>query len=101
MESALAALREHLVRRNELLRAGSRPVGWRLGVGERERLDGSITVGHSRRCSTRRSPCSPPDVLLPLVRVKRILEVLRAPTDRDPRWEHQRRNLRSLANLPM
>jgi hypothetical protein len=41
------------------------------------------------------------DVLLPLVRVKRILEVLRAPTDRDPRWEHQRRNLRSLANLPM
>jgi homoserine kinase type II len=40
------------------------------------------------------------DVLLPLVRVKRILEVLRAPTDREPRWEHQRRNLRSLTNLP-
>jgi Ser/Thr protein kinase RdoA (MazF antagonist) len=41
------------------------------------------------------------DALLPLVRVKRILEVLRAPTDREPRWEHQRRNLRSLSNLPV
>jgi Ser/Thr protein kinase RdoA (MazF antagonist) len=39
------------------------------------------------------------DLLVPLIRVKRILEVLRAPTDREPRWEHQRRNLRSLANL--
>jgi Ser/Thr protein kinase RdoA (MazF antagonist) len=39
------------------------------------------------------------DLLVPLVRVKRILEVLRAPTDRHPRWEHQRRNLRSLENL--
>ena len=46
MEPALAALREQLARRNELLRAGSRPVGWKLGVGERERLDGSIAVGH-------------------------------------------------------
>jgi Ser/Thr protein kinase RdoA (MazF antagonist) len=39
------------------------------------------------------------DLLVPLVRVKRILEVLRAPTDRHPRWEHQRANLRSLAAL--
>ena len=39
------------------------------------------------------------DLLVGLVRVKRVLEVLRAPTDRDPRWEHQRRNLRSLENL--
>jgi hypothetical protein len=39
------------------------------------------------------------DLLVPLLRVKRILEILRAPTDREPRWEHQRRNLRSLANL--
>jgi homoserine kinase type II len=39
------------------------------------------------------------DLLVPLLRVKRILEVLRAPTDRHPRWEHQRHNLRSLANL--
>ena len=39
------------------------------------------------------------DVLVPLVRVKRILEVLRAPTDRKPRWEHQRHNLQSLEKL--
>jgi Ser/Thr protein kinase RdoA (MazF antagonist) len=39
------------------------------------------------------------DLLIPLVRVKRILEVLRAPTDRHPRWSHQQRNLRSLENL--
>jgi Ser/Thr protein kinase RdoA (MazF antagonist) len=39
------------------------------------------------------------ELLEPLVRVKRILEVLRAPTDRRPRWDHQRRNLRSLARL--
>jgi Ser/Thr protein kinase RdoA (MazF antagonist) len=39
------------------------------------------------------------DLLLPLVRVKLILEVLRAPTDRRPRWEHQRHNLRLLENL--
>jgi Ser/Thr protein kinase RdoA (MazF antagonist) len=35
-------------------------------------------------------------LLEPLIRVKRILEVLRAPTDRHPRWDHQRANLRSL-----
>ena len=38
-------------------------------------------------------------LLIPLVRVKLILEVLRAPTDRHPRWEHQRHNLRLLENL--
>jgi homoserine kinase type II len=38
-------------------------------------------------------------LVVPLVRVKRILEVLRAPTDRHPRWDHQRRNLRSLQKL--
>jgi Ser/Thr protein kinase RdoA (MazF antagonist) len=36
------------------------------------------------------------DLLIPLVKVKAILEVLRAPTDRHPRWEHQRHNLRFL-----
>jgi len=40
------------------------------------------------------------DLLVPLLRVKRILEILQAPTDPEPRWAHQRRNLRSLANLP-
>jgi Ser/Thr protein kinase RdoA (MazF antagonist) len=39
------------------------------------------------------------DLLVPLMRVKRILEVLRAPTDRHPRWQHQRDNLRVLENL--
>jgi Ser/Thr protein kinase RdoA (MazF antagonist) len=40
------------------------------------------------------------DVLLvAFVRVKRILEVLRARTDREPRWSHQRLNLRSLDKL--
>jgi len=39
------------------------------------------------------------DLLVPLARVKRILEVLRAPTDRKPRWEHQRHNLRALERL--
>jgi Ser/Thr protein kinase RdoA (MazF antagonist) len=45
------------------------------------------------------APARDDDLLVPLVRVKRILEVLRAPSDRDPRWEHQRRNLRSLERL--
>jgi hypothetical protein len=39
------------------------------------------------------------DLLVPLIRVKRILEVLRAPTDREPRWDHQRHNLRALEPL--
>jgi 2-keto-4-pentenoate hydratase len=46
MDRALAALREQLVRRDEVLRAGGRRVGWKLGMGERERLDGWIAVGH-------------------------------------------------------
>jgi 2-keto-4-pentenoate hydratase len=46
MERAVAALREQLARRDEVLRAGARRVGWKLGMGERERLDGSIAVGH-------------------------------------------------------
>jgi hypothetical protein len=35
------------------------------------------------------------DLIVPLLRVKRILEVLRAPTDRHPRWEYQLENLRA------
>lgn len=45
------------------------------------------------------APPADDDLLLPLLRVKRILEVLRAPTDREPRWELQERNLRSLTRL--
>jgi Ser/Thr protein kinase RdoA (MazF antagonist) len=39
------------------------------------------------------------DLIVPLIRVKRILEVLRAPTDRDPRWDYQLANLRTYENL--
>jgi Ser/Thr protein kinase RdoA (MazF antagonist) len=45
------------------------------------------------------APREEQDLLVPLMRVKRILEVLRAPDDREPRWEHQRHNLRALRRL--
>jgi Ser/Thr protein kinase RdoA (MazF antagonist) len=45
------------------------------------------------------APRSEEDLLVPLMRVKRTLEVLRAPTDREPRWEHQRHNLRAMRKL--
>jgi Ser/Thr protein kinase RdoA (MazF antagonist) len=45
------------------------------------------------------APREEEDLLVPLMRVKRILEVLRAPTDREPRWPHQRHNLRALEHL--
>jgi Ser/Thr protein kinase RdoA (MazF antagonist) len=44
----------------------------------------------------------PPDeeaLIVPLVRAKRLLEVLRAPTDRNPQWEQQLSNLRAFAAL--
>jgi Ser/Thr protein kinase RdoA (MazF antagonist) len=44
-------------------------------------------------------PPNEDDLIVPLVRVKRILEVLRAPTDRDPRWDYQLANLRAYENL--
>jgi Ser/Thr protein kinase RdoA (MazF antagonist) len=41
------------------------------------------------------------DTLLPpLIRVKRVLEVLRAPTDRHVDWEYQLENLRAIERLP-
>ena len=45
------------------------------------------------------APREEEDLLVPLMRVKRILEVLRAPADRHARWEHQRHNLRALRQL--
>jgi len=39
------------------------------------------------------------DLIVPLVRVKRILEVLRAPTDRHPRWDYQLANLRAYQRI--
>jgi 2-keto-4-pentenoate hydratase len=49
---AHAALLEQLARRRETLTAGARHVGWKLGVGERERIDGSIVVGHLTTVTT-------------------------------------------------
>lgn len=39
------------------------------------------------------------DLLIPLIRVKRVLEVLRAPTDRHVDWKYQLDNLRSFESL--
>jgi Ser/Thr protein kinase RdoA (MazF antagonist) len=39
------------------------------------------------------------DLILPLIRAKRILEVLRAPTDRQPRWDLQLANLEAYQAL--
>ena len=39
------------------------------------------------------------DLIVPLVRARLLLEVLRAPNDRDPRWDHQLANLCAHAAL--
>jgi Ser/Thr protein kinase RdoA (MazF antagonist) len=46
-------------------------------------------------------PVSPAedDLIVPLIRAKRILELLRAPSDRRVDWEYQAHNLRSAENL--
>ena len=49
----------------------------------------------SYRAASGRVPPEEDDLIVPLLRVKRILEVLRAPTDRHPRWEYQLENLRA------
>jgi hypothetical protein len=45
------------------------------------------------RTASGRVPPEEDDLIVPLLRVKRILEVLRAPTDRDPHWDYQLANL--------
>jgi Ser/Thr protein kinase RdoA (MazF antagonist) len=42
-----------------------------------------------------RVPPDEDDLIIPLIGAKRILEVLRAPTDRDPQWNYQLANLRA------
>jgi Ser/Thr protein kinase RdoA (MazF antagonist) len=44
-------------------------------------------------------PPAEDDLIIPLIRAKRILEVLRAPTDRHPRWDLQLANLRAYQRL--
>jgi hypothetical protein len=39
------------------------------------------------------------DLLVPLIRVKRVLEVLRAPTDRQVDWDYLEHNLRAFRKL--
>jgi 2-keto-4-pentenoate hydratase len=42
----VGALQEQLGRRDALLRAGARRVGWKLGVGQRERIGGHTAIGY-------------------------------------------------------
>ena len=60
-------------------------------------LDGSATQDFidSYRAAGGRVPIEEDDLIIPLMRIKRILEVLRAPTDRRPRWDYQLANLHS------
>jgi Ser/Thr protein kinase RdoA (MazF antagonist) len=44
-------------------------------------------------------PSDEDDLIVPLIRARRILEVLRAPTDRHPRWDLQQANLRAYTAL--
>ena len=47
------------------------------------------------RAAGGRVPPEEDDLIVPLLRGKRVLEVLRAPTDRDPRWDVQLANMRA------
>lgn len=51
------------------------------------------------RTASGRVPPEEDDLIVPLLRVKRILEVLRAPTDRDPQWDYQLANLHAYQSL--
>jgi hypothetical protein len=44
-------------------------------------------------------PSDEDHLIVPLIRARRILEVLRAPTDRHPRWDLQQANLRAYTAL--
>lgn len=46
MERLREAMRKQLAVRDTLLRDGADRVGWKLGIGDRERIEGSIAVGH-------------------------------------------------------
>jgi 2-keto-4-pentenoate hydratase len=41
-----AAMREQLTARQRLLQNGATHIGWKLGMGDREGIDGHIVVGH-------------------------------------------------------
>jgi len=60
-------------------------------------LDGKAAKEYidSYRIAGGRVPPEGDDLIVPLLRIKRILEVLRAPTDRHPQWDYQLANLRA------
>jgi Ser/Thr protein kinase RdoA (MazF antagonist) len=66
-----------------------------------DRLDTDATSAFLRAYRAAGGPVPPheDDLIVPLVRAKRLLEVLRAPTDRHPRWSLQRANLRAYSAL--
>jgi Ser/Thr protein kinase RdoA (MazF antagonist) len=66
------------------------PADWRPGIAD-------FVAGY--RDGGGRMPGDDEDLILPLVRAKRILEVLRAPTDRHPRWDLQLANLEAYQAL--
>jgi 2-keto-4-pentenoate hydratase len=55
-ERLVAALAMQLAERRALLGRGAAHVGWKLGVGDRERIDGEVAVGHLTS-ATRLSSC--------------------------------------------
>jgi hypothetical protein len=53
----------------------------------------------SYRAAGGRLPTAEDDLIIPLLRAKRILEVLRAPSDRNPCWDYQLTNLQAYQAL--
>jgi Ser/Thr protein kinase RdoA (MazF antagonist) len=53
----------------------------------------------SYRAAGGRMPTAEDDLIIPLLRAKRILEVLRAPSDRNPCWDYQLTNLQAYQAL--
>jgi Ser/Thr protein kinase RdoA (MazF antagonist) len=53
----------------------------------------------SYRAAGGRMPTAEDDLIIPLLRAKRILEVLRAPSDRNPWWDYQLTNLQAYQAL--
>jgi Ser/Thr protein kinase RdoA (MazF antagonist) len=69
--------------------------------GQGDRLDDQAVVEFLAAYRAAGGPVPPDedDLIVPLVRARLLLEVLRAPTDRNPRWDHQLQNMRAYAAL--
>ena len=66
-----------------------------------DRLDGPAVAEFlaAYRAADGTVPADEDELIVPLVRARHILEVLRAPTDRHPQWDHQLANLRAYTAL--